>query len=267
MDVWSISPASATIQRELFPDIPLPSSFAEPFNPEMPAPIQIKERLYGQKLYGTMIPKRQLQVDESHSLFATKEKVFIDAGLGNYYDDACKRHLIQFAAILIDKCFNFVISTPLSRFTDGWASFVNVTKVTYMIGYGMTKGRVYAKTNSNVAQLVGYSTLIMASAGWGIGATVSNEIIFFQDEDSFKTFSRGNFELGAGAKATVSNISADCTAGTAGIPLLDRAMGIVAKDDDKPKYHHGIATFCVSSKVGMMIGLCVEGQKFTFTPI
>lgn len=153
VDVWSISPASATIQRELFPDIPLPSSFAEPFNPEMPKPIQIKERLYGQKLYGTMIPKRQLQVDESHSLFATKEKVFIDAGLGNYYDDACKRHLIQFAAILIHKCFNFVISTPLSRFTDGWASFVNVTKVTYMIGYGVTKGRVYAKTNSNVASL------------------------------------------------------------------------------------------------------------------
>mmetsp|Transcript_19678 Transcript_19678/g.35716 ORF Transcript_19678/g.35716 Transcript_19678/m.35716 type:complete len:262 (+) Transcript_19678:1204-1989(+) len=180
----------------------------------MPAPIQIKERLYGQKRYGTMIPKRQLQVDESHSLFATEEKVFIDAGLGNYYDDAY-----------------------------GWASFVNVTKVTYMIGYGMTKGRVYAKTNSNVAQLVGYSTLIMASAGWGIGATVSNEIIFFQDEDSFKTFSRGNFALGGRAKATVSNISADCTAGTAGIPLLDRAMGIVAKDDDKPKYHHGIATF------------------------
>lgn len=124
VDVWSISPASATIQRELFPDIPLPSSFAEPFNPEMPKPIQIKERLYGQKLYGTMIPKRQLQVDESHSLFATKEKVFIDAGLGNYYDDAY-----------------------------GWASFVNVTKVTYMIGYGVTKGRVYAKTNSNVASL------------------------------------------------------------------------------------------------------------------
>jgi hypothetical protein len=92
-------------------------------------------------------------------------------------------------------------------------------------------------------------------------------IFFFQDEDSFKTFSRGNFELGAGAKATGSNISADSIAGTAGIPSLDRAMGIVAKDDDKPKYHHGIATFCVSSKVGMMIGLCVEGQKFTFTPI
>ena len=132
-----------------------------------------------------------------------------------------------------------------------------------MVGYGMAKGRVYAK-NSNDAQLVGYSTLRMASAGWGMGTSLTSEIIFFKDEGAYKRFSKGNYEIEGGAKVTVKRLSADFTAGTTGIPLLARFM---KKEDGKPTYHNGMATFILSPKVGMMADLSVVGQKFTFVAV
>jgi len=51
--------------EQLFPDIPMPSSFSEPYNSETAPPVQIKERVYGQNLYGNMIPTREVQVESS----------------------------------------------------------------------------------------------------------------------------------------------------------------------------------------------------------
>jgi hypothetical protein len=133
--------------EQLFTHVPLPSSFSEPFDPKTYPSIQIRERVYGQHFHGDMIPKREVQIDSSHTIRA-RENVFIRAGLERYFDDAF-----------------------------GWATFLNVAKVSYFVGAGMAKGRVFAKKNGLDAQLVGHSTLFMASAG--IGSTVTSVIIFF----------------------------------------------------------------------------------------
>lgn len=90
----------------------LPSSFSEPFDPKTYPSIQIRERVYGQHFHGDMIPKREVQIDSSHTIRA-RENVFIRAGLERYFDDAF-----------------------------GWATFLNVAKVSYFVGAGMAKGRV-----------------------------------------------------------------------------------------------------------------------------
>lgn len=155
------------------------------------------------------------------------------------------------------------------RITDGWAQFTNVAKISYLIGVGFAKGRVYAKTRGDEeAQLVGYSTLKLASAGGGMGATLTSEIIFFQNEAAFTKFSNGDFQFETGAKVTVATMSADYTIGTTGIPLVDRFVGAsIVKADDELKYHDGMATFVLAPKVGMMVDLSVVGQKFTFDSV
>ena len=76
--------------EQLFPDIPLPCSFSNPtFDSSASQNIQIKERVYGQNLEGDMIPRREVQVDPSRVL-SVRDSVFLDAGLENYFEDACK---------------------------------------------------------------------------------------------------------------------------------------------------------------------------------
>jgi hypothetical protein len=67
---------------------------------------------------------------------------------------------------------------------------------------------------------------------------------------------------------TALALSADCTAGTTGIPLIDQITQNISKDiDEKLRYHNGMATFVVGSKVGMLVDVNVVGQKFTFVPV
>lgn len=218
--------------EDLCPDIPLPSSFSEPFNPETALPIQIKERVFGQNLYGDMIPQREVQVATAGKREA-KANIFIKAGLERYFDEAY-----------------------------GWAQFLNVSKVAYVVGCGGGNGRVYVKKNGKDATLVGTSTLMIACAGWSVGATIASEIIFFEDKDAFKRFSSGQFEFEAGTKVSVISISADCTAGTTSGMKGIRYQN--ATDVSGTRYHDGLATFIIG-KVGMMLEVfSVAGQKFTY---
>jgi lipid-binding SYLF domain-containing protein len=233
---------SPRFSEELFPDVPLPSSFAEPYNPETNPPVQIKERVYGQNLYGDMIPQREVHVD-SLQLMSSKQSVFLDAGLGSYFDDAY-----------------------------GWAQFMNVSKVAYGIGYGTAKGEVFAKTTGTDAKFVGSSTLMLASAGWSIGATLASEIIFFQNVDAFNRFKSGNFSIEGGAKVNILSLTAGAETGsktkTTGVPFIDRLIESKTKGgngEEKRRYQNGTVTFVIV-KVGMMFDMSVVGQKFSFHP-
>lgn len=225
--------------EDLFPDIPLPSSFAVPTKPHEAPPVNIIERVYGQNLYGDMIPRRELQV-ESTDRSKGKANVFKQAGLGSYFDESY-----------------------------GWAQFLSVSRVTYIVGGGFSNGRVYVKKegedNDDDAKLVGTSTLVMATAGWTVGATLASEIIFFQDEDAYNRFSSGRFEFGGGARVSVISLKANCSAGTDGVSwgagdmLRERQVVPV-------RYQKGMATFIIH-KVGTMFDVSVSGQKFSFHPV
>lgn len=222
--------------EQLFPDIPMPSSFAEPYSLDTCPPIEIKERVYGQNLYGDMIPKREVQVNASTTRRA-KENIFLEAGLKSYFQDAY-----------------------------GWVQFLNVRKAAYGVGYGMAKGQVYAKASGNDAILVGFSTMRMASAGLSIGVTLASEIIFFQDKDAFERFSKGKFTIEGGAKVTVLSLSADYFSGRSRAPISDRFNVMTEDEDTRIRYHRGMATFVITT-AGMMLDVGVVGQKFSFHTI
>lgn len=223
--------------EELFPDIPLPSSYAEPFDSDTSLHVEIKERVYGQSLYGEMIPKREVHVDR-RIIDKAQDDVFVKAGLLKYFEDSY-----------------------------GWAQFLGVSRASYGVaGYGLAKGRVYAKTgDERNARLVGISTMQMASTGWSVGAQLSSQIIFFEDERAFERFSSGRFEIVAGAGVTVKTICAEQSTGTtAGIPVLNRFATSKGKECDKSTtYHNGMATFVIM-QTGVLVDLSVVGQKFSY---
>lgn len=82
---WMFGPYCLKVPRltdQMFPDIPFPSSHSEPYDPEMNPPIEMNERVYGQDLYGEMIPQREVQVDSSSVLNKTKNvSLMLDLGV------------------------------------------------------------------------------------------------------------------------------------------------------------------------------------------
>lgn len=52
--------------EDLYQDIPLPDSFATPYDPARDGVPIIEKKLYGQNLYGDMIPKRDIQAADSN---------------------------------------------------------------------------------------------------------------------------------------------------------------------------------------------------------
>src|SRR6185436_14123789 len=73
------------------------------------------------------------------------------------------------------------------------------------------KGCVYAK-----GKYVGDTSMTQLSIGFQLGGQGYSEIIFFQDERSYKEFTSGNFEFGADASAVAITLGAEAKASSTG---------------------------------------------------
>ena len=141
----------------------------------------------------------------------------------------------------------------------GYAVFPTIVKGAFIVGGARGAGRVYAK-----GQHVGDSTMTQATVGLQIGGEGYSEIVFFQDERAFKEFTNGNFEFGAGAQAVVVTAAAQGQAGTTGA-----SAGASASNNNAAtagNYYKGLATFIVT-KGGLIAGVSIGGQKFSYTPL
>jgi lipid-binding SYLF domain-containing protein len=118
----------------------------------------------------------------------------------------------------------------------GYVLFPSVGKGAIGIGGAHGKGQVY-----EAKKLVGYSSMTQATIGLALGGQAFTEVIFFKDQDAFRAFKEGTYELTAQASAVAVKDGAGATSA----------------------YSGGVKTF-VLVKGGAMADAAVGGQKFKY---
>lgn len=139
----------------------------------------------------------------------------------------------------------------------GYAVFPTIGKGGVGIGGAYGKGCVYAK-----GKQVGDTSMTQLSIGFQLGGQGYSEIIFFQDERSFKEFTGGNFEFGADATAVAITLAAGASAKSTGASA--GASATKHEATTAGKYYKGMATFYII-KGGLMYEAAIAGQKFSYT--
>ena len=127
----------------------------------------------------------------------------------------------------------------------GYAVFPTIGKGGIGIGGAHGSGRVYAK-----GRAVGDTSMTQVTIGLQLGGQAYSQMIFFEDERSFREFTSGNFEFGAEAQA----IAITAAAGASGGKKDAATVG---------KYYKGMATFTIA-KGGLMYAATLGGQKFSY---
>jgi lipid-binding SYLF domain-containing protein len=138
----------------------------------------------------------------------------------------------------------------------GYAVFPTIGKGGIGIGGAHGSGHVYAR-----GKYVGDTKMTQLTVGLQLGGQAFSQIIFFQDERSFKEFTSGNFEFSAQASAVAITAGASASAGTTG----ESAGASGGKKDATTVggYHKGMAVFTVA-KGGLMYEAALGGQKFSY---
>lgn len=118
----------------------------------------------------------------------------------------------------------------------GYAIFPNVGGGGLIIGAEHGDGLLYEQE-----KVAGKVKLTTITIGAQVGGGTYSEVIFFQTAGALKNFKKSNFEMSAGAKATLA------------------ASGAAAK----AKYEQEIAVFTLP-KSGAMVAASIGGQKFKY---
>lgn len=140
----------------------------------------------------------------------------------------------------------------------GYAVFPTIGKGGFIVAGAFGKGRVYTK-----GTYVGNTSMTQLTAGFQIGGQAYSQIIFFEDETTFKQFTSGNFEFGAQASAVAITAGASMATTTTG---SSASMSGGAHDAlTAGAYRKGMAVFTVA-RGGAMFEASVGGQKFSYTP-
>jgi lipid-binding SYLF domain-containing protein len=150
--------------------------------------------------------------------------------------------------------------TKFFKNSYGYAVFPTIAKAGYIVGGSYGEGQVYRH-----GKVTGKSTVVEGSIGLQVGGEAFSEIVFFQDKRAYDEFTSGNFEFGAGAQAVAVTAGAETQAGTSGTNAganVGSGTGVQAKTG----YVKGMATF-VHTTGGLMVGLTVGGEKFTYHPL
>jgi hypothetical protein len=140
----------------------------------------------------------------------------------------------------------------------GYAVFPTIGKGGIGVGGAFGNGRVYER-----GKYVGDTSMAQLTVGFQLGGQAYSEMIFFEDQRSFKDFTSGNFEFGAEASAVAITAGAGAKANTTG----SSAGASVTKDAARVvgAYNKGMATFTVA-KGGLMYEATIGGQKFSYKP-
>ena len=141
----------------------------------------------------------------------------------------------------------------------GWAVFPTIGKGGIGIGGAHGSGRVYAR-----GKYVGDTSMTQVTVGLQLGGQAFSEIIFFQDERSFKEFTSGNFEFSAQASAVAITAGASASASTGGSTA--GASGGKKDATTAGDYHKGMAVYTIA-KGGLMYEAAIGGQKFKYKPL
>jgi lipid-binding SYLF domain-containing protein len=139
----------------------------------------------------------------------------------------------------------------------GYAVFPTIGKGAYIVGGSYGEGQVYKR-----GKVTGKTTVIEGSIGFQAGGEAFSEIIFFKDKRAYDAFTSGKFEFNATAQAVAITAGAEAQVATTGA-TAGATGGPRTSAHAKTSYANGMATF-VHAKGGLMIGVSIGGQKFTF---
>jgi lipid-binding SYLF domain-containing protein len=141
-----------------------------------------------------------------------------------------------------------------------YALFPTVGKAAVVVGGAFGEGKVYRQ-----GKVTGKAKLVHASFGLQLGGKAFSEIVFLQDKRAYDTFTGGEFEFDASMSATAVTAGVEAKAGTAG-KTAGATAGPKTGAQAKTEYRNGMAAF-VQQKGGLMAGMSVGGQKFSFEPL
>jgi lipid-binding SYLF domain-containing protein len=143
----------------------------------------------------------------------------------------------------------------------GYAVFPTIGKGGIGIGGAYGEGRVYTQ-----GQHVGNATMTQVTVGLQLGGQAYSQIVFFQDERSFREFTSGNFEFSAEATAVAITAGVSAGASTGGGMTAGASGGRNDATTVHAGYCKGMAIFTIA-RGGLMYEASIGGQKFKYTPL
>lgn len=149
---------------------------------------------------------------------------------------------------------------PYFKKAYGYAVFPTVGKGGLGIGGAYGKGQVYRG-----GKVTGTTKLMKVSIGLQAGGQAFSQIIFFQDERSYKEFTSGQFAFDAQASAVAITAGVQAQAGSTGA-TAGASAGPKTGAHAETSYYKGMAIF-VHTKGGLMYEAAIAGQKFSFKPL
>jgi len=149
---------------------------------------------------------------------------------------------------------------PFFKNCYAYAIFPTVGKAAVVVGGAYGEGKVYRQ-----GKVTGKAKLAQGSFGLQLGGKAFSEIVFLQDKRAYDEFTGGNFEFDATMSATAVTAGAEASAGTGG-KTAGATAGPKTGVQAKTEYRNGMAA-CGHQKGGLMAGLSVGGQKFSFEPL
>ena len=170
---------------------------------------------------------------------------FVGSAVGDEYADAIK--VFQSSPEV----------QPFFKNCYAYAIFPTVGKAAVVVGGAYGDGKVLRQ-----GKVTGTAKLAHASFGLQLGGKAFSEIVFLQDKRAYDTFTSGQFEFDAKMSATAITAGVEAKAGTTG-KTAGATAGPKTGAQAQTEYRNGMATF-VHQKGGLMAGLSVGGQKFSF---
>jgi len=144
----------------------------------------------------------------------------------------------------------------------GYAIFPTIGKGGFGVGGAHGTGGVYAQ-----GKKTGTSKMTQVTVGFQVGGQAFSQIIFFEDERAFKSFTSGNFEFSAQATAVAITAGVSAETNTGG----GASSGVSGGRNDASTaslsgYRKGMAIFTIA-KGGLMYEASLGGQKYSYKPL
>jgi len=142
----------------------------------------------------------------------------------------------------------------------GYAVFPTVGKGGVIIGGAYGKGQVY-----QAGKITGIATLMKMSVGFQLGGQAIAQVIFFENQQAYDTFTSGSFEFGAAASAVIATFSAQGELGTTG-NTAGASLSPTGTSQLSGGYNQGMMVF-IHGLGGFMYEVSIGGQRFDFRPM
>jgi lipid-binding SYLF domain-containing protein len=143
----------------------------------------------------------------------------------------------------------------------GYAIFPTIGKGGIGIGGAHGAGGVYAQ-----GAKTGTSKMTQITVGFQLGGQAFSQIIFFEDERAFQSFTSGNFEFSAQATAVAITAGVSAEANTGGGTATGASGGRNDATTGHGGYRKGMAIFTIA-KGGLMWEATLGGQKYSYSPL